>query len=559
MSVNPLSAMGRWRGGEGAIEILLPLLVMGGAWFFVYGVLSAPMGVRPFTVMELWACLGACVGLTAWAISRQLYMGGKRSPWSLVSTSVIVSLGLAWLVAGRVEKAFTDNCSEAFEGEIIQLAAIDQGDTFANLANTSGVACKVGGVVDNVYLVGTLMRPAWDGQLTVPLLLFLVAVAVFATLGLRTVRMRPTSIAFKLMKLLRFAPAKGSKAAMGEPAPSKGEVVACNNPTLWGETCGQIYSKEKEWYAGEWCVRCQQAFVPAPRTFTFRIVTLFTGDVDILNGIERIDTVSWPRGEPIAPDGRLSGQERWVVLGTMEFPDIITVAQALALVHEQLETWKGSDDARVHVAARAAVARSSKVSCWFWRGQLSHRLTYARPTNDVLLAMGPQRLRDLIEDGGDELWLQLDIGLLPLELRTGFKKTFVEDGRAPELQNSKFDLWVPVSNQKLSSEDLGLWVPRVEGHALRSWLSLDRLRSDKIKGVTVPLPYLRYDPSNRGRPPEGHDLLPTPGSLDMVRYPMNNMGMEPEGERRIGASISEWDWMEWKQIELLRKECLVLE
>jgi hypothetical protein len=35
--------------------------------------------------------------------------------------------------------------------------------------------------------------------------------------------------------------------------------------------------------------------------------------------------------------------------------------------------------------------------------------------------------------------------------------------------------------------------------------------------------------------------------------------MEPVKERAIGASMAEWDWLEWRQIELLRQEALVLE
>jgi hypothetical protein len=45
----------------------------------------------------------------------------------------------------------------------------------------------------------------------------------------------------------------------------------------------------------------------------------------------------------------------------------------------------------------------------------------------------------------------------------------------------------------------------------------------------------------------------------MVRYPLDSGGREPVAERAIGGSMSEWEWFEWRQIELLRQECMVLE
>ncbi len=563
MSAAPLTAMGRWRGGEGALEVTIPITLLGASWFVAYTLLSAPTAARPFTTMELLATLGLCVAVTSWAMSRQLFMGRKRNPMSLVVTSAIVSMLIAYTVGVQARSSFKTTCTGSFEGEVVTLTPVDVADNLEAKALTAqekgDLACRVGGVPDNAYLIGSVLRPSWNGRLSAPLIAFLLVTSVLATMGFRTVRVRPTAITFNLMGLLRYSPAAGSGSAMGKPKPKLGNVVACNNATLWGETCGQIYAKEKEWYPGEWCTRCQQAFTPAPRRFTFKIVTLFTGDVDVLNGLERVDTVSWPRGEPIAPDGRISGQERWVVLGSLEVPDIITVAQTLALVHELLPKWAASEDVRQKVAGTNAVKRASRVSCWFWRGSLSHRLTYARPTNEAILAIGPQRLRDLIEDASEELWLQLDIGLLPIEVRTGFKKTFVEEGRQPELQNSKFDLWVPVAKPHAPKSEGGLWVPRIEGDALRLWLSLDQLKDDRVKGVTIPLPYLRYDPANRGRPPEGHDRSPKPGSLDFARYGYHVSGMEPVEDRQLGASLNEWDWMEWRQIELMRQQMIVLE
>jgi hypothetical protein len=550
--------MGRWRGAEGAIEITVPTAAAGMTWYLVYSLLGAPSGGRPFTTMEIYALLGVAVAVTSWFLSRQMFIARRRNPWSMVSAGVVASIVLTYSVSSQVVGAFESTCKDVYEGEIVQVTPVDVADSFAEVVGTGLPVCRLGGVTQNPYLIGSLLRPRWDGAATVPLYVFLAAISLLSTLGFRSLRLRPTQISFNLMNLLRYAPAAGSKSAMGKPKVKHGKVVACSNPTLWGETCGQTYAFEKPWYPGEWCTRCQQPFTLAQRRFHFKVVSLFTGDVDVLNGIERIDTVSWPRGEAISPDARLSGQERWVVLGTIELPDVLTIAQALALVHEQLPKWQAETDVRKQVSARVAVQRASRVACWIWRGSLSHRLTYARPTTDAVLGMGPMRLRDLIEDASEELWLQLDVGLLPMEIRVGFKKTFVEEGRLPELQNSKYDLWIPVANPGKKKGIGNLWVPRIEGGALRTWLSTDRLRDEKLKGVTIPLPYVRFDAGAKG-PPEGHDKAPKPGTLDMARYPLGQAGMEPVAERAIGASMSEWDWLEWRQIELLRQEALVLE
>jgi len=546
--------MGLWRGLEASIEITVPLMATGLMWGVALTTLGSPNPVREVTPLEIHVFMGACVAVTSWMMSRNLFLARKRSPWTLLATNLIICFGLLFAVGARSRSNFETACSNLENATYVDLSVIDTNDPLEMRRGVSGPACKIGGIQDNPYLVGTLLRPTWSGSFNPLSFLWYGLVVVLSTLAYRDFRLRRTRIAGKVFRLLQFAPSGGANSSMGKPAPKAGKVIACNNHTLWGETCGQIYAAEKEWYPGEWCSRCQQPFTAAPRRFTFKIVSLFTADVDVLNGIERIDTVSWPRGERIAPDGRLSGQERWVTMGQMDFPDVITVSQMLSLVHENLSTWVGSEDPRISHAAKIAAKRASRIAAWLWWGQLSHRLTYARPNTKVSLAIGSQRLRDLIEDTSEELWLQLDIGLLPMEVRTGFKKTFIDEGRAPELQNSKFDLWIPVGNP--NAADGGVWVPRVEGEALRLWLSTDRLRDENMKGVTVPLPYRRYDPENRGDP--GSAKPPSAGTLDMVRYDLGANGMEPITDRDVGASIFEWDWLEWEQIELLRKQALVL-
>ena len=116
---------------------------------------------------------------------------------------------------------------------------------------------------------------------------------------------------------------------------------------------------------------------------------------------------------------------------------------------------------------------------------MSKRLTYAKQ-NKVLMAMGTTRLRDLITDSGETLNFQLDVGLLPVEMRSAFHMSFVDkEPDQDRYQNSKYDIWLPIG-PKLSANFAGLWVPRVEGDALRKWLSVGRLQKKGKRGVTHP-------------------------------------------------------------------------
>ena len=50
-----------------------------------------------------------------------------------------------------------------------------------------------------------------------------------------------------------------------------------------------------------------------------------------------------------------------------------------------------------------------------------------------------------------------------------------------------------------------------------------------------------------------------PGTLDIIRVPYNRSQTEPDLQaKRIGASISEWEWLEPEQIQMMRQQVLVL-
>ncbi len=621
MAANPLQSMGFWRGFEGAIEIAVPMTVAGVVFFRIKGLMEQASMGRPLTALEVFVLLGAMTAVVSWAVSRQMYLSGRRKPVVIAVMSTLFSFGAIYGLVKLLASGFEASCTDVYEGVIIELSSVWK--------NQTGLACQVGEIAGNNYIPGALIRPAWDGQASGLLWVFMSVIATFASVAMRDVRVRPTQIVKKLYKLLEYAPASGLDGVLGEKA-KNGKVQACSNSTFWGEICGQLYSADKKFEPGEWCGRCNQTYTKADFELTFNIVTLFSDNIDLLNMLEKKDTLSWDVPGRIPADGRQSGVERWVVIGQVTVPDVLSVSQLLSITHAQLDDWK-SDNDRVQSAIDLAKKRASKLYGWIWFGRQTKRLTYARPTNKVLMAVGTTRLRDLITDSGDELYLQLDIGLLPLEMRTAFYKTFRDEKRVPRYQNSKLDVWVPIA-PRLSAELAGMWVPRVEGEALRKWLATGRLQEEGKRGITIPVPYTVYDAPEEEiqqvidesiqqlveadvapepSPAEKMDLTdifdfgqeetpvsePTmeetspvveaiednqvvepaveetitvepeiapeiyiePGTLDIVRVPYNRAQTEPDlTVKRIGASISEWEWLEPEQIQMMRQQVLVL-
>lgn len=531
---DPLFTLGARRTSEIVSEALVPLVCCVGTWKVVRRLVGEPSPTRPLSDVEILLLLAATTAVFAWYGGRQLVLLNQRSPLRITVLGTGFALSMVALLGNAVRSGFEAACTE--QGGTVVVVGMEAAQN----------ACRIGGIPGNPYLPGALLRTPWDGSVAVPVWIGLGLVGALTVLGTRHRRLRPTRMGLEMASLLRLAPAAGDATVSGGTAANG--LQACVNPTLWGELCGQMYPADKEFEPGEWCIRCSQVYRRCDRELTFEVVTPATADVDVLNGLERLDALSWDPGDPMPPDARLSGQERWARVGTLTVPDVLTVAQMLALVHDRLGEWSADQPDEVVEALTLATARASKLSAWIWVGAMVDRLTYARPTEQAYLALGPSRLRDLMLDNGEPLTLQLDIGLLPLELRTAFRKTFLDPDRAPVRQNTKQDLWVPVAPNTTGLD--GTWVPRIEGTALRRWLSLDRMRPADVRGVTTPLPYVMpgSEPATQIRP----------GSLDLVRTPIDPRTHEPAMAPRPGDSLAEWDWMEWRQIELLRQHSLVL-
>lgn len=550
-----LNSIGRWSATEGGFEMGTPLTITAVAWYLTYRMLGAPAEGRPLSELELVVVLGACAGITGWAAARSAWVMGSRGKGAMLWPTMLAALFCTWLLSGRVESRFESWCAEEFAGEIVSVTSYDL------VGIPPRPACQNLSVPGSNYLPGTLVQPAWSGDVHPFLWLWIGFMGALGGIGLRDLRLRRTRVPQKLWDMLRLAPAKGAGSSIG--GVSDEGVQACTNATLWGETCAQLYPADKVFEPGEWCARCQQTYVKCQRLLTFRLVTLFAADLDVLNGLERMDTVAWDRGDPMPPDARVSGVERWVDLGAVTFPDVISISQALALILDRVESMPPDDDERMVDAAKLAAQRGSRVSAWIWFGNQSHRLTYARPTQRAVLAAGSRRLRDIVGSASEDLVLQLDIGLLPVEVRMGYHRSFVDGMRRDVWQNSKTDYWVPVAHASPKAEP-GTWVPRIEGAALRAWLSLDRRSAEGVRGVSNPLGYLSYvKERDVKRDEEGRPILDgvpeqePKGLLDLVRVETRPHQSEIVVRREPGDSIAEWDWLEWRQIELLRQHPLV--
>ena len=282
---NALQYLGLHRAKEGAIEATIPLFVAGASWYVAYRFLSAPALVRPLTALELTALFGCCAAVTGWAWSRQLYLLRQRRPVVLVINAMIIA-GLVLILLPRFTRgAFSTWCAEEAGGEMVRDTPLVDDEDPARV-------CRVGGVPGNPYLPGTVFRASWSGKVTPGLALLVLAMAGISVLGFRDRRILPSGLAAKLSQRLVLAPAAGLKTAVGKPKAKGLEIQACANATVWGELCGQIYAADKTFLPGESCARCYQKFNPAQRKIDFRVVTLFSGNVDELNGVERTDTVS---------------------------------------------------------------------------------------------------------------------------------------------------------------------------------------------------------------------------------------------------------------------------
>ncbi|MFM7201364.1 MAG: putative metal-binding motif-containing protein [Myxococcota bacterium] len=333
------------------------------------------------------------------------------------------------------------------------------------------------------------------------------------------------------------------------------EWEACANPTVWGELCGQLYPQGYNFARGESCARCGLVFKPSSQV-TLTLIGLRHGDLELLNELESAEARVWKQGDP-QPRARESAEARWVFLGEITLPDVLSVSQTLSIVRTWLERQPRDDSPRGK-ALQLALERASQLAAWAWFADDAPTAKVGIPTREVVLASGATRLRELY--GGHAGWkgLQLDIGLMPLDLRLGLWKppeAFSGDASRPAVGqrfNNRQVYWIPTARAAFSQKPDGLWVPRVEGAGLRSWLTVVS-RAAYFK----PAPYYW-----EGAPWSA--LVDVSRAHDLDQVPLSLVRLPPPEEQPmshddlLGCRLSEWEWFDRRHLELLRRQAIFM-
>lgn len=542
---------------EGTLPLFSALLVL----LLVERQLSFPQAGKPLTDLEVVLALGLVVSCTGWAVGRLCFLLGMRMPLSIT----LVSLGFHSLLLGLM----SDGSSELFRvvcredggrlAEVRPLETMERGWMLSSENHLLKV-CRMNAPEPGPFTPGVLLRPAWQGSSQLlpwgmPLLLL---VGLMSTLGLRDRRIFRSGMPRVIWSFLRLASAGGGSTAWRSPdsPPARGGPwQACNNATLWGEPCGQLYLASHSFARGEPCVRCGLLFRPAP-TLTLAVVALRYGDIDFLNGLESREARIWRQGEP-QPPAPLTSEPRWVSLLEVQLPDVISVSQAIALVLEAIQ-------ARPTMALGAGRAldlifrQASRVTAWAWFSAETPDLSSGIPVRELELMSGAQRLRDVYGHRSGWKGFQLDIGLLPVDLRLGlWKPPEALAGEQLRLDggtryNNRQVFWLPVSRAAVSEEAHTLWVPRVEGEGLRTWLTLTS-RQAHLR----PAPYYWSDcPWKDDVTLDApHDLEASP--LSLVRLPAPERGPLEQADL-MGCRLAEWDWLDKPHLALLRSQTVMM-
>ena len=493
----PLTEVARRRAWEQAIEAVLPLALAGALTYATAQVLARPSESQTVTTLQLAVLLGSVAATFGWAAGRQMWTFGWKRLWLLVGVGAVVGTLAVYGMASAVTASFSSLCLE-LSGEMVT-----GGDSLSG----KQVSCRLAGVTGNPFLTGTSIRPRWGGVIPLWGWVWSVGLALLGVVAARDLRLFRSRVPFKFYDSFRWQPGGGSASALGEEKIVDGAVVACANNTWWGEPCGQLYSADKIWAPGAWCGRCQLPVQLDSERYTIDVAIPAMSDITRLNALERLDAVAWEPGTPLMrPDASVSGHIRWFRVGRVTFPGVLTVSQALALIYEALPGWGATAELPVQRAAQEAVARGSRLAAWFWAGDVDDRLHLPTPSRSVVLAAGARRLRDFIPGLGQRLTLQLDTGVCPIELRSGFvhrvRRQGAGEGAGKVLhRNFRVFTWIPTAPSDVLQN--GLWVPRLEGAALRQWLATQRNRTDLPQGATLPSAYVPF----QGKSPKPRVLL----------------------------------------------------
>ncbi len=549
MSRARLERVGRVQALESYLEGQLPVLIAGGWWGWLIVLLTQPRASRAFSGLELALLLGAGVALASWALSRVMFLLGARRPVLFTIAGLVLAVFLVQALHLATTRRYASQCGDHYGGELVPT----EGERSV---------CVVDRTPDSPYLAGTILRPSWHGtaDLDWPILLVMGLATVAGSLAFRDRRLRRSRVAKAMIDEFRFARAAGISSVRGEPGDDKA-ILACDNRTLWGETCGQLYWEDAI-EADDPCVRCGFGF-HAGETVSLKAVGLATDRVDKLNVLERrfASHEPWAQGEAgrSAGDIRMSaaGPARWGEIWEFRLPRTLTIAQTLALIADQLEPAG---------VAGLAKRRASRISAWIWHlpgeGQWLPNLA-VQPGARYSLVAATERLGDVLERYPGRPVLQLDVGLVPVQFRFGNRRATAQN------LNQNLVIWLPVRSPHEQGDAAWSWVPRVETAALRTWLSVVRRsgEGEERLGIDV-MPYVWPEDADPGHWRDGAGRAwrlrsPTededPSRLTLVRMSWAEGG-EPVVHPTLGllgACLDEWEWLDRDQIEQLREGVVV--
>ena len=119
MAANPLQSMGFWRGFEGAVEIAVPMTVAAVVFFRIKALMEQASMGRPLTTLEVFVLLGAMTAVVSWAVSRQMYLSGRRKPIVIAVMSTLFSFGAIYGLVKLLASGFEASCTDVYEGMLI--------------------------------------------------------------------------------------------------------------------------------------------------------------------------------------------------------------------------------------------------------------------------------------------------------------------------------------------------------------------------------------------------------------------------------------------------------
>ena len=105
--------------------------------------------------------MGGLACLVSWTVSRQMFLFGRRRPLYDRFFSV-GGLGAIYGLSSLVVSNFEEGCT--LIGGTLQQSILLYGRE-----PDISTLCQVGGIPGNNYVPGTLVRPSWNGFISVPI------------------------------------------------------------------------------------------------------------------------------------------------------------------------------------------------------------------------------------------------------------------------------------------------------------------------------------------------------------------------------------------------------